>query len=106
MIANRATGVPGTDARELRFISVAPNPSAGFTSLGFSLPHTGEAIVVMTDLQGRQVRHLVGGLTSAGRHEAVWDGRDDSDKGVAPGVYFAVLRFENRTIWQRVVRIR
>jgi hypothetical protein len=97
---------PAVDARAAGFIGIAPNPSVGPTRMRFVLPRAGEASVVLNDLQGRRVRRLVLGTMSAGAGEAVWDGRDDSGRRVAPGVYLAVLRFENRTAVQRVVRAR
>lgn len=106
VIGDQVTGVPATDSRKLAFTSAAPNPSAGSTNLGFSLPRAGDASVVVTDLQGRLVRRLAAGPMSAGRHDAVWKGRDESGAPVAPGVYFAMLRFENRAIARRLVRVR
>jgi len=105
VFANRVDA-PAVDARGIGFIGIAPNPSVGATRLRFVLPRAGEASVVLNDLQGRHVRRLALGMMSAGAGEAVWDGRDDSGRRVAPGVYLAVLRFENRTVVQRVVRAR
>mgnify|MGYP000974098669 CR=1 FL=1 len=39
------------------------------------------------DLLGREVAVLTEGERSAGRHEAVWDGRDASGRAVSSGVY-------------------
>ena len=45
------------------------------------------------DVSGRRVRVLRDGLVEkAGRHEAFWNGRDDSGREVAAGVY--VCRME------------
>jgi FlgD Ig-like domain len=105
VFANRVD-VPAVDAQAVSFTGVAPNPSAGSTTFRFSLPRAGEGNVVMTDVQGREVRRLATGKMNAGPNQVVWDGRDDSGARVAPGVYLAVLRFANHTATRRVVRVR
>lgn len=42
---------------------------------------------------------------AAGPHQMVWDGRSSAGSQSAPGVYFAVLRFENTTLTKRIVRV-
>jgi flagellar hook assembly protein FlgD len=38
------------------------------------------------------VRTLVSGTLTAGEHVEVWNGRDDSGRSLASGVYFAELQ--------------
>ena len=40
------------------------------------------------DVRGLLVRTLVDDVRPAGRHSAVWKGRDDAGRAVASGVYF------------------
>jgi hypothetical protein len=42
-------------------------------------------------LDGRRVAVLVDGTRGPGRHEALWEGRDDTGRPVASGVYFTRL---------------
>jgi flagellar hook assembly protein FlgD len=45
------------------------------------------------DVKGRLVRALVSGEhMPAGRHEMVWEGRDEDGKTAATGVYFCLVR--------------
>ncbi len=106
VIANHLAGVDAAQSRDLEFAPATPNPSAAATTFEFTLPHTGSVSLVVTDLQGRRVRRLAAGPMSAGPQREVWEGRDESGGRAAPGIYFGVLRFENRTITRRVVRIR
>ena len=39
-------------------------------------------------------------------YEAIWRGRDDSGRGVASGVYFAVLRTDGGTHRQRLLLVK
>ena len=47
------------------------------------------------DLGGRRVRTLLSGVQQAGPGRTTWDGRDDSGRGAATGIY--LFRFESPT---------
>jgi flagellar hook assembly protein FlgD len=40
------------------------------------------------DVSGQLVRTLVDEFTTTGRHDAVWDGRNNNGETVTTGVYF------------------
>lgn len=66
-----------------------PNPFNPSTTISYEL--TDPAVVNLTvyDVAGQLVRTLVAAETSgAGRHEVVWNGRDETGRNVAAGVYF------------------
>jgi flagellar hook assembly protein FlgD len=48
--------------------------------------------VEIFDLAGRRVRTLVDGPFTAGPHEFVWSGHDESDRRLPDGLYFARVR--------------
>ena len=68
-----------------------PNPFNPETTVPFELSRPGEIRLVIFDLQGRRVRVLVRGRAAAGRHQAVWDGRDERGREQASGIYLCVL---------------
>jgi hypothetical protein len=72
-------------------VGVYPNPFNPSTHVTFSLAATQAVRLAVYDLQGNRVRTLVDEERPAGRHEAVWDGRDTDGRGVASGVYMARL---------------
>jgi len=74
-----------------RMAGAWPNPFNPQTTVAFDLAQADHARVLIYDLQGRVVRRLVDEALPAGRHTAVWQGRDDSGRSVASGVYFARL---------------
>ncbi len=102
------TGVPDANGtvRVAVLSPAAPNPFAGSTRIEFELARAGEVRLEVYDLSGRRVRSLVEGELSAGRHAAVWDGRDDRGATGAAGIYFIRLRTADRDLVQRAVRIR
>lgn len=50
------------------------------------------ACFAILDLAGRLGKVLVVGVLSAGNHEAVWDGKDVSGRGMPSGSYPARLQ--------------
>jgi hypothetical protein len=66
-----------------------PNPFNPVTRIAFDLPGTRVVSLRVYDVAGRLVRTLRSEETlPAGRHEAVWDGRDDGGRRSASGTYF------------------
>ena len=65
-----------------------PNPFNPLTKIRFELAHPTAVDLRIYDLQGRLVRVLVTDeLLVSGKHEAEWNGRDESCAEVAAGVY-------------------
>ena len=70
---------------------VFPNPFNPATTIQFTLSQSTGARLQIFDIGGQLVRTLVDERRSAGRHSAMWDGRDDAGRGIASGVYVARL---------------
>ncbi|HPD71743.1 MAG TPA: C25 family cysteine peptidase [Candidatus Krumholzibacteria bacterium] len=62
--------------------------------------------VAVYDLRGRRIRQLHAGDAAAGWHDLTWDGRDDTGRGQASGVYFvrAQQAAESRTFKLTLVK--
>jgi hypothetical protein len=76
------------------------------TAMEFELPRAGRARLEIADLAGRRVATLVDDDRVAGRHLAVWQGRDDALRDAPAGLYFARLEHEGITRIARLVRVR
>jgi hypothetical protein len=83
-----------------------PNPFNPRTTIRFDLPAAGPVRLSVYDLTGRLVKVLVEGEIPAGSHEAVWDGRDASGRGMASGNYFARLEAGGRLQTVRMSLVR
>ena len=57
-------------------------------------------------LDGRRVAVLVDGTRGPGRHEALWEGRDDTGRPVASGVYFARLAVGTESQLKQMLLLR
>jgi flagellar hook assembly protein FlgD len=63
--------------------------------------------LVVYDTAGRVVRTLVAAENvAAGRHEVVWNGRDDDGRPTASGVYFCRLVAGGYSETRRITLIR
>jgi len=57
-------------------------------------------------LTGQRVRTLVDGVLAVGMHASVWDGRDDSGRAVASGMYLLRLETGNFRALQKMLLVR
>ena len=64
-----------------------PNPFNGSTLIRFTLGSSSQISLVVYDINGRKIRDLKNGTLSAGVRSIQWNGRDNSGKTVASGVY-------------------
>ena len=68
-----------------------PNPFNPATTIRFGIPGEMPVRLEIYGMDGRRVAILVDEILDAGPHEAVWQGRDDTGRQVASGVYFSKL---------------
>jgi hypothetical protein len=61
---------------------------------------------VIRDLAGRTVRELTRGTHSAGEHSVGWDLRDDANRQVRSGMYFATLKTAAGVVTRSVVAVQ
>ncbi len=104
--ATTVTCTPTTAASAplaLSFASPSPNPSRGGVRFAFTLPRAGAARLAIYGAGGTRVRMLAQGALAAGAHERLWDARDERGRRVPPGVYYARLDAEGRSLKRAVV---
>ncbi|MEO6462014.1 MAG: FlgD immunoglobulin-like domain containing protein, partial [Candidatus Eisenbacteria bacterium] len=82
----------------------SPNPMKnGRTTLSFALPQAASVHLALYDARGRLVRTLMSGPRPAGAGYSDWDGRDESGRVAAAGLYFA--RFEAQGLGVKTSRL-
>jgi hypothetical protein len=87
-------------------LSPAPNPSRGAATLVFSLAGPGTVELAVYSVDGRRVRTLVSEPREAGVYRAAWDGRDEGRNAVAPGVFYAHMRFAGKQFTKTLVILK
>ncbi len=64
-----------------------PNPFNPSTTISFSLEKSDYVTLEIYNVKGEKIRRLVGETMKRGIHYLLWDGKDDSHKQQASGVY-------------------
>jgi hypothetical protein len=68
-----------------------PNPFNPSTTISFDIPVSSSVTLRVFNVIGQEVRALVQGTLSQGRHDVVWNGLDDAGRALASGIYFYSL---------------
>jgi flagellar hook assembly protein FlgD len=97
------SAVPDGMPRAMAISGIAPNPFNPRTTIHFDVATPGTVRLGVYDVRGHLIRDLVSGRMAAGRHEAVWDGRDGGGRSAAAGVYFVRMNAEGRSLTQKMV---
>jgi hypothetical protein len=84
----------------------APNPFRSLARVAFDLPHSERVHLGVYDVHGKLVRVLRSEATTAGRHTAFWNGRDQNGRRVGAGVYWVRMRSAGFTQSHRVVLVQ
>jgi hypothetical protein len=100
LVRHTAAGAGGT------WLVARPNPARGSATLRYRLAQPGDAQLDIYDLSGRRLRRLAAGRLAAGEGVRRWDGRDESGRDVAAGVYWVRLRWAGGESARRVVVLR
>jgi len=80
-----------------------PNPFSRATAVRYTLPQPARVDLSVYSAAGTLVRRLVNNPAAAGRHTAVWNGRDDQNQLVSAGLYILRLEAGDRTATQKLV---
>ena len=92
--------------RQLVLEANYPNPFNPMTTIAFALPKTSQVQLRVYDLSGKLVRTLAEETLSAGQHEVVWTGRDDTGRRAASGMYFYRLVAEGQTLVGKMLMLK
>jgi hypothetical protein len=85
---------------------VAPSPARDQVQLRFALPQSGRARLEVLDVEGRVVRMLADREFVRGVYTLDWDGRDETGRKVAGGIYVCRLATAAGTVNRKAVLLR
>jgi subtilisin-like proprotein convertase family protein len=92
--------------RQLVLEANYPNPFNPMTTIAFALPKTTQVQLRVYDLSGKLVTTLAEETLSAGQHEVIWTGRDDTGRQAASGMYFYRLVAEGQTLVGKMLMLK
>lgn len=69
-----------------------PNPFNPTTVISWRLSIDSDVELSIFDILGQPIRNLVNGKQTAGKHQVVWDGKDEHGKVLPSGIYFYRLQ--------------
>lgn len=83
-----------------------PNPFNPETTIRYSIAKAAPVGLDIYNVKGQKVRSLPQGNKQAGTFSVVWDGKDDTGRGVASGVYLYRLSIDNRILQKRMLLLK
>ena len=84
-----------------------PNPFNPETTISFSILDNNQPTeLTIYNLKGQIVRTLVNDILTAGKHSVVWNGKDNSGKHSASGIYFYHLKNGDFTSKKKMILIK
>jgi len=87
-------------------IQAYPNPFNSSTLVAFEVERTGQTTIVVYNAMGQRVRELLREHQVPGFYQVAWDGRDDSGRAVASGVYIYRLTTPSHAANGRMTLLR
>jgi len=82
-----------------------PNP-ASQTVISFGLKTPAEVRLDIFNVKGQLVETLVDKIMPSGKHEVLWDGRDDDGKPLPSGIYYYRMRAGDYQAKRRMLLIK
>lgn len=104
-----ATAVTATGPAGPRWLWLgpnAPNPFNAVTRIAYELPGDGPVRLEILSVAGQRVRRLDLPWAAAGRHDCLWDGRDDQGRPVGSGLFLYRLHSGAQVQTRRLLVLR
>lgn len=100
------TPVPDAAVAATRLFPSRPNPFNPSTAIDFETAEACFVRLTIHDVRGHVVRRLVAEPRAAGRHTALWNGRDDAGRPVASGLYICTLETPGQRAAGKIAMIK
>jgi hypothetical protein len=104
------TTVPNNDPATIPVVTSLegnyPNPFNPETAINFSLKESGKVRINIYNLKGQLVRQLVDTELPAGRHQIVWNGKDNQGRSVSSGIYLYRMEAKGYTNTKKMMLMK
>ena len=83
-----------------------PNPFNPYTIIKFNLDNSDYVDLIIYDLKGNKVKHLIKDYLLAGLHSVKWDGKDDNSKQLPSSNYIVYLKNSEKVYHNKLTLIK
>ncbi len=83
-----------------------PNPFNMETRIGFRLAEPGKVEISIFNTMGQKVRTLIHSQLTTGRHEIIWNGKDDVGKDLSSGIYLVMMHVNHFSASQKILLMK
>ncbi len=87
-------------------LSNYPNPFNPATTISYSLPQEGKVSLKIYNVKGQLVKKLIDGSQPEGYYEVVWNGKDNTGRSVASGIYYYQINACGKTINKKMLLLK
>jgi hypothetical protein len=100
------SGAEAGDGLTARLEQNAPNPFAAGTTIRFAVPSETRVKVAVYDVTGRLVRELADKVMTPGEYTVTWNGKDNRNQEVGPGIYFYTFTTPKGSFQKKMVVLK
>lgn len=97
---------PSTPGVQTELMGNYPNPFNPETTIRFNLQASGPVSLNIYNSRGQLVRSLVNSQLSSGAHSIVWNGLDETGRGVSSGIYYYRMQAGSYTHTRKMVLVK
>ena len=83
-----------------------PNPFNPETTISFEISKPGDVILDVFNLKGQLIKRLINNQMTAGKHNVIWDGKDNNGKICSSGVYYYRIESNGITETKKMVLMK
>ncbi len=83
-----------------------PNPFNPIITIEYLLPENGNTSILIYNNLGQMVRELVRDYQNAGKHQIVWDARNEAGEEVANGIYLYQIIHGGNSVNRKIMLLR
>lgn len=85
-------------------IALAPNPFDNVQQILLNLNHASDVSIKVINLQGKEIATIHKGFLTQGSHTITWNGQNNSNQSVIPGVYFIIVTDRFGTVTLKTIK--
>ncbi len=99
-------GINNDVLAKTKLITSYPNPFNPETNIYYSIQQNGFVNICVYNAKGQKIKTLVNTINKAGKHNVVWNGKDEQGRNVASGIYFYRMKTANYHKIKKMILIK